>query len=284
MTVIQGAVYQAAYTIPGATVTGSTVSLTVTAPDGSTSTPTVTQAVPATASVPAAQVGVYLLVWSTIGAVVDVQTDQFTVTAPGLSLISLGDLKDQLNISVADTTGTAKLRRFMQSATDVVQNITGPILPTPQTRVFRGGVSFVILPHRWVQSITSITEFWGGTTIYTLTPQPPGTGPLTAFGYTWDPSISKIVRVSAGFEANFKPGQNAVTVNYVAGMQSIPQDITDATGELIRHWWAHGQQPGRAAFQAQPGDDTGQITVMGYSVPNRVIEMLAPYRRHPGIF
>jgi hypothetical protein len=113
-------------------------------------------------------------------------------------LISLSDLLDQINIAPTDKTGTAKLRRFITSATDVVQNITGPVLPTPQTRVFRGGTSFVILPHRWVQSITQITEFWGGTTIYTLTLQPPGTGPLTAFGYTWDPSISKIVRVWAG--------------------------------------------------------------------------------------
>jgi hypothetical protein len=257
----------------------------VTAPDGTTSTPAVTQGAVSTATVPATQVGAYLLVWSATGTVTDVQTDQFTVLAPSLGLISLSDLRDQLNISVVDTTATAKLRRFIQSATAVVENITGPILPSPQTRYFAGGCSFVILPHRWVKSITTVQEFWGGTTIYTLANQQPGTGPLTGFAYTWDPVTTKIVRVSAGYETDFKPGQNAVIVNYVAGMATIPQDITDATGELIRHWWAHGQQPYRGAFQATTADDDGgTITVMGYSVPNRVNEMLNPYRKRPGIF
>ena len=64
---------------------------------------------------------------------------------------------------------------------------------------------------------------------------------------------------------------------------NIPQDITDATGELIRHWWANGQQPWRAAFQPG-GDDTGFQPVMGYAIPNRVLEMLLPYKKKPGIF
>jgi hypothetical protein len=285
VSVLQGGSYAATYAIPGGVVAGSTVTLSVTAPDGTTMTPAVTQGAVSTASVPAAQIGVYLLVWTAAGAVSDVETDQFTVLAPGLGLISLSDLRDQLNISPTDPTGTAKLRRYTMSATAVVENITGPILPAPQTRIFPGGSSFVILPHRWVKSVTTVQEFWGGMTIYTLTNQQPGSGPLTGFGYTWDPVETKIVRVSGGYECNFKPGQNAVIVNYVAGMATIPPDITDASGELIRHWWAHGQQPYRGAFQATPGDDDGgTVTVMGYSVPNRVVEMLNPYRKRPGIF
>jgi len=283
VSVYQGATYAAVYSIPGV-ITGSTVVLTVTAPDGSITTPTVTQGAISSATVPASQVGAYLLVWSTSGLIVDVLPDQFSVVAASLSLISFSELRDQVNVSPADTTGSAKLRRFTQSATDVVQNICGPILPTLKQIVYPGGGSFVILPERWVRSITQVQEFWGGVTIYTLTSQPPGSSPLTAFGYYWDPALNRITRMAAGFETQFKPGQLAVTVNYVAGMPTIPQDVTDATGELIRHWWANGQQPWRAPFQVGTGDDAGTQPVMGYAIPNRVMEMLIPYRKKPGIF
>ena len=282
MSVYQGATYTASYTITAANLIGSVVALTVTAPDGTTATPTVTQASPSVSVIPAAQVGVYLLGWSVSGTLTDVLPDQFTVVAPSLGLVSFSELKDQLNISTTDASGDAKLRRFIQSASDVVQNITGPVLPLAVTHTVQGGSSYVILPHRWVKSITTVQEFWGGTVIYTLTNQQPGTG-TTGFGYTWDAAISKIVRTSGGFEANFKAGQNAVIVTYIAGMQTIPQDISDATGELIRHWWANGQQPWRSAFSPS-GDDAGSQPIMGYAIPNRVIEMLTPYRKKPGIF
>lgn len=282
MSVIQGDVYAASYTAPAA----ATVVLTVTAPDGTTSTPSVvTTAAPVyTAMVPATQVGAYLLVWAASGAATDVFTDQFTVTAASLALISYADLVDQLNISATDTTTTARLRRFIQSATDVVQNITGPVLPSPQVRYFDGGVSAVTLPHKWVKSITSVVEWWGGLTTYTLTEQTPGSS-IGSYNYLWDRATNKISRLIGGFPTVYFPIQNAVTVSYVAGMTTIPQDITDATGELIRHWWQHGQQPRSVSF-TNPGsdDDTGTITVMGYAVPNRVVEMLNPYARRPAIF
>lgn len=284
MSVLVGAAYSAQY-VASSSLSGSTVTLTVTAPDGTTSTPTVTvSGQTATATVPAAQAGAYLLLWSVTGALTDAQTDQFTAAAPTLQLLSLGDLRDQLNINPADTSGTAKLRRFLQSATDVVQNITGPILPQSITRQFDGEGTFLVLPERWVSAISSVVET-RGITNYTLTEQPLGHS-VDAFGYTWDRQTNKIIRRAyGGAVALFPPGLGVVAVGYTAGMATIPQDISDATGELIRHWWSHGQQPFRGVFQATPGDDDGgTVTVMGYAVPNRVNEMLAPYRRRVGIF
>jgi len=282
MSVLQGDVFAASYTAPAT----ATVVLTVTAPDGTTSTPSVvTGAAPVyTSTVPASQVGAYLLTWVASGAATGVFADQFTVVAPSLQLISYGDLVDQINISATDTTTSARLRRFIQSATDVVQNITGPVLPVTKTTYFDGGQSSVTLPYKWVKSITSVVEWWGGATIYTLTAQTPGSS-MGTFNYLWDTSSNSITRYAGGFPTSFFALENSVTVTYVAGMVTIPQDITDATGELVRHWWQNGQQP-RAAGFTNPGsdDDTGTITVMGYAVPNRVNEMLAPYARRPAIF
>lgn len=280
MTVIQGAVYSASYV--GASG-GTSAVLTVTAPDSTTTSPATSGAAGAfTANVPAALVGVYLLVWTVTGAGTDVQVDQFTVTAPTLQLMSLSDLKDQLNVSVTDTSGTAKLRRFIQSAGDVVKNITGPILPETRNYTVDGGGVFLVLPQRWVISMVSLIET---ITIvnYTLTEQPLGSS-INNYGYTWDRPVGKITRRGGGGTAMpFAPGVMNVSATYIAGMPTIPQDITDAAGELIRHWWANGQQPWRSAFSPS-GDDAGSQPIMGYAIPNRVIEMLTPYRSNPGIF
>ena len=262
MSTWQGDIYSASYVAPQT----ATVVLTVTAPDGTTSTPgVVTAAAPTyTATVPGTQLGTYLLVWSASGAVVDVFVDQFTVVAPSLSLISFSELKDQLNIASSDTTGDAKLRRFMQSASDVVQNITGPMLGQSRTEYFDGNRKSVVLEPRWVQSITSVTETLA-TTTFTLTEQPLGGGVATQYGYTWDRNTHEITRRSSGVTSWFPSGDGNVAVTYKQGISPLPQDITDAAGELIRHWWQNGQQPRSFSF-TNPGqdDDTGTVNSMGY--------------------
>ena len=280
MSTIQGAIYPASY---AANTVGSTAVLTVMAPDGTTATPTVSvSASQFVASVLAAQVGAYLLVWSVAGTITDVQVDQFIVVAPSLQLISMADLRDQLNIASSDTTGSAKLRRFIQSAGDVVTNMTGPILPKTENYVVDGGGSFFVIPRRWLISITSVVETVSVVN-YTLTEQPLGAS-VNNYGYTWDRATGKVVRRGAGGMAiPFALGVMNVSCTFVSGMATIPQDISDATGELIRHWWANGQQPWRAAF-TPGGDDTGVQPVMGYAIPNRVVEMLMPYRKTPGIY
>ena len=274
-----GDIYSASYTAPQT----ATVVLTVTAPDGTTTTPAVTLTVNATytATVPTAQVGNYLLVWSASGAVVDIFVDQFTVVAPSLALISFSELKDQLNLSVVDTAGSAKLRRFMQSAGDVVQNITGKLFGQVRTQFFDGNRQTVVLSPRWVQSISTVTENLG-TTVFTLTEQVLSAGAFTQYGYTWDRETHKITRISSGLPTWFPAGAGNVAVTYKQGITPLPQDITDAAGELIRHWWENGQQPRSVSF-TNPGldDDTGVVNSMGYWVPNRVNELLAPYALGP---
>jgi hypothetical protein len=284
MSVLQNDVYAATYSIPGGSVAGSTVTLTVTAPDGTLSTPTVTPAAISTATVPATQVGSYLLVWKSSGTVVDVYQDQFSVVAPALMLLSLYDLKDQLNLVQTDATQNPKLLRFLASAKDVVESITGPIVSAPVARadVFDGGGESIVLPFRWVKAITTVTETIGAVQ-YTLTEQPLGSFPVDGYGYTWDRTINKITRRVSGVESRFPLGIGNVVVTYMPGMTSIPQVIQDACGELIRHWWDHGQVAYASPFM--PGDDAEQaINIMGYAIPNRVAEMLQPYAKRMGIF
>jgi len=283
MSVLQNDAYAASYPIPGGVVTGSVVTLTVTAPDGTTSTPTVTPGGTSTASVVASQLGSYLLVWSSTGAVTDVYQDQFTVVAPALWLLSLSDLKDQLNLLQTDAGPNGKLIRFLASSKDVIESITGPIIAQTRVEMFDGGSTAIVLPQRWVKSITSITETVGPIT-YTLTEQPLTSSPVDAWGYTWDRITHKIVRRSSGIDVPFMSGQQNIIVTYVCGMTVVPQVLQDACGELIRHWWSHGQVAYTSPFM--PGDD-GEVPVtniMGYAIPNRVIEMCQPYSKQASAF
>ena len=156
MSVIQGAVYAATYTNAVA-LTGSTVVLTVTAPDLTTTTPSVTvSGVTATASVPGGLVGQYLLLWTVTGTVTDAQQDQFSTVAAALDLVSLSDIKQDLRIAATDITYDAQLRRWIKAATGVVERITGPVTPKTETYWLDGTGIFLVLPRRWVMSITSL--------------------------------------------------------------------------------------------------------------------------------
>lgn len=281
MSIILGSAYTATYTAV-APLSGSTATLMVVAPDQSTATPAVVvSGATATAVVPAVLVGSYLLVWSVVGTITDAQQDQFSVVAASLDLVDLADIRDELNISPSDTTRNAKLRRWAKSATTVVEKITGPILPRTRVDLFDGGLSFVVLPYRWVQSITSVVET-RGVTNYTLTNQPLGAS-VNAFGYTWNPNTNKIIRRAMGAESIFPLGPSIVAVTYTLGMAAIPDDIQQGAAELIKHWYRKSEVPFRGAFSAAPQEESG-LMVGNYFIPNGVMELLEPWRAFPGFF
>lgn len=281
MSLTVGSTYPASYTATQA-LTGAVAVLTVIAPDQSSSTPVVTvSGATATATVPATQLGSYLLIWSITGTTVDAQQDQFSVIPASLDLVDLADIRDELNISPTDTTKNAKLRKWAKSATFVVEKITGPILPRTRIDLFDGGLSFVVLPYRWVQSITSVVET-RGVTNYPLTNQPLGQS-TSAFGYTWDQNTNRIIRRAMGAESIFPLGPSIIAVTSVLGMATIPDDIQQGAAELIKHWYRKSEVPFRGAFSAQPAEEAG-LMVGNYFIPNGVMELLEPWRMFPGVF
>ncbi len=286
MSTLQGSAYTSTYTSAGA-LTSATVTCKVTAPDGTTTTPAVTvSGSTGTVTISAAQVGSYLIIFTvTVGGVVtDVQQDQFTVVAPSLDLLSLGDLKSELRIAATDTTYDVKLRRWLKAATKVVEHVTGPILPRSRTEVFDGGNDTIVLPFRWVQSIQDVHET-RGVINYTLTEQPLGQA-VNAWGYTWDRNTNHIVRrTSTSAPMLFPDGVEVVSVSYTLGMATIEADIQMAAAALIEHWFKKSSQPSRGFNTGAP--ETAQeegVMVLNYFVPNAVMELLDPWRRRPAVY
>lgn len=214
---------------------------------------------------------------------VSIQENLSTSSSYG-RLVSLGDLTRYLQIPSGDKTQQGLLLTFMDSATQVIEYITGPLTATQVERVFNGGGESILLPHKYVQSIQQVFEN-RGLTNYILTEQPLGQS-TDAFGYTWDRSINKIVRRGFGGGVTlFPPGVDNVVVSYTAGVSVIPANVVQATLELIKHWWQLGQQGNRAPFGAPAdaaSDETGAV-IAGFAVPNRVIELLKPTKRTPGL-
>jgi hypothetical protein len=281
VSVIQGASYAASYN-NAAALAGSAVVLTVTAPDLTVSTPALTvTGSAATASVPATQVGQYLLLWTVTGNITDAVQDQFSVVQASLDLVSLADIKQDLRITPTDTTYDAQLRRWMKAAKGVVERVCGPVLPTTETYTVDGGGLFLVLPRRWVASITTVVETIA-TVNYTLTEQPLGFS-VNNYGYTWDRKINKIVRRGGGGAAIcFAPGMQNVAVTYVAGMTVIPEDIQLGANALVKHFFKKGNTPVKSMLR--PQQETEMVMVGNYFVPNEVLELITPYALTPGIF
>jgi hypothetical protein len=288
MSVLQGSVYVAEL-VADSDLSGATVSCTITAPDLSITTVSTTagtvtvSGTVASTPVNASLVGTYLLVWSTSGTVVGSQQDQFSCKAPVADLMSLPDIKDELNIRATDTSYDTRLRRWLSGANFVVENFTGPIRPYPQTDFFDGGTTAIVLMARWVSAITGVTENWSGTD-YTLTEQPVGAS-VNSYGYTWDRDSNTLVRrLTGGQPTIFFPGVRNVSVSYTGGLTVIPENIELAVIEFMKHQYKKSRQDRASTYGGGQNNPDDTIMVGNWSVPNAMVEYLEPLSRPPGIF
>jgi hypothetical protein len=134
------------YTISDA----ATVVLTVTAPDGTTSTPATTQAgappaVTYSAAVNATQPGTWLARFVAAGAVTDAEEQQFFVEATataGTLYATVGELRDALGDTTNQRLDTGKLTQRLRAASRAVDDWCSRPLhrfwldPTPTTRTY----------------------------------------------------------------------------------------------------------------------------------------------------
>jgi hypothetical protein len=128
-----------------------------------------------------------------------------------------------------------------------------------------------------VQSVTSITEAWGGPVVYTLSlatldgSQVDSTG---NFGYSLDKATGLLTRRASGVTIGFARGFQNVNVQYVAGFTVAPPELRLAESLLLRHMWE--TQRGGARRPGMGGDDSGPSSDFG-AMPSRVEEILESY-------
>lgn len=199
------------------------------------------------------------------------------MTAPTV-LVTLDEVKAHLNKT--DFLDDLELQGFIDAATPLIENMSGPVIPRTVTEYYSGGTSVITLNSMPVQSITSIVETYGQTN-YSLTQSELGSA-MSGFAFTFDALTGRVIRRAYNAEAMFPIGANNVKVIYVAGRDTVPANIRLAALMLIQHLWTTSQVNRNGGRPSLGGDDTF-VPGMGFAVPNRVKELLQPSPRVPGV-
>lgn len=260
----------------GANANASAVTCTITLPDGTTSTGSVTN--PSTGQYNCdftpSQTGRHAVRWLATGTNASAYTDEFTVRDfADLGLLGLDEVKSHLNISLTDTTLDEELRRFIDAATDLAEQYLGQILGrrTFTNELYDGGTEFIRIRNPKVISITSVTE--NGATV-------------SSSNYVLDYTGQRLYRIGSGtlYATNsygyWTAGMNNVSITYVAGFVNPPMAAKQGVLEIIRHLWQTQRGAMNVMTRNQSGDDFYQGST--YSLPRRAMELLDP-QSFPGL-
>lgn len=199
--------------------------------------------------------GDYLILWSgNAGAVT--ASEIVTVTAATTGLMTLTQIKKQLNIPLTDTGDDDELLQFGASVTQVIENHVGAVTQRTVTETFNGGRPALLLSTRPVLSITSVTD----------------TGNVLASGdYSLNTEAGVLTRVSGVYPLPFLPGVNSVTVTYLVGTAAVAGNVLQAALIIMQHMW-DTQRPAGGGPYAQGSDDYDPR--YSYSIPRRALELL----------
>jgi hypothetical protein len=106
-------------------------------------------------------------------------------------------------------------------------------------------------------------------------------------GVQIDYGTSQIMRVFAGGAGSwprpFFPGSRNIEVSYRAGFNPVPDDVWEATCDLVAYRWRMSQESPR--WFPGSGDEYGggQSSALYPGVPNRIAEVFESYRT-PGVY
>ncbi|REE62126.1 gp6-like head-tail connector protein [Streptomyces sp. 3212.3] len=184
-----------------------------------------------------------------------------------MALLTLADAKAQLNIK--SDTDDDELLTYVNSVTTVIEEYIGPVEPREvfEQHNAEGGRRTLVLRKSPVLSLTSVEPLLSGGVSYPVD------------GLVLDQDTGQVYRRDRGW---FR-GLLGVTLQ--AGRTDPDPTINLAARMLVQHLW-RTQRPARSGAVAGSGDDysaSEPIPGFGYAVPNRVLELLAPYRLPPGV-
>lgn len=173
-------------------------------------------------------------------------------------IVTVDEVKKHLNIGVSDTSQDDELTGFIEAVTEVIEHIVGPVVARSVTETHDGGHSAIVLRKPPVLSVTSVTE--NGTAVS---------------GYA--PSLEAGVLYRGTGRGRWAGCRGAVTVTYQAGRASVPASIKLAAKDLTQINF-RPQQGGNYSPFDSGGDasEAGQM-ILGFFVPNRVMQMLSPH-------
>jgi hypothetical protein len=257
--------------LTGALVDAGTLSLTLRRPDATNviyAAPTHPGIGTYYQDVPAADItvaGHYQYVWTSTGIGAGAIPGSFDTYDPFEgALLSLEDARAQLNMT--STANDAELRDMVAATAACVDFFCGPVAPRTLTEVHGRrylGSWEIVVDQPPLISVTSIVSQVSG-------------GPSYLPGDLLLIPDSGIIQLGSG---GYFYGRLAVT--YVAGRAIIPPSLNLAARLILQHMWK--TQRGPAGRPNLGGDDSSAVAGLGYSIPNRAIELMATAPRPPAV-
>jgi hypothetical protein len=171
-----------------------------------------------------------------------------------VSVVSLAEVKAELNITT--NTSDGELQSFINRAEAILSKRVGPLGPVTVTDEVHTGPGPIVLKQYPVVSVDSATSS--------------------------DVAVSDLdADLDAGVvHGTFGSVSRAVKVTYVAGRESLPEDLAAAVLELVRHLYESQRVPGTSrSFQGFGGGsgDSDAPAGSGYLLPYRVQSLIEPY-------
>ncbi|MFD9225348.1 head-tail connector protein [Streptomyces sp. NPDC060064] len=182
-----------------------------------------------------------------------------------MALLTLAEAKAQLDIDT--TTNDTELQAYIDSLTAVIERFVGPVESRAVSEVIEGRGPTLCLAHVPVVSLTSVL------------PVLTGGQSIDVADLVTDLPLGVVRRRNGG---SFLGG--LWTVSYTAGRGSVPPTINLAARILLQHLWS--TQYGAARGNVGGVSDysvSEPVAGWGYAVPNRVLQLLEPYKVPPGV-
>ncbi len=209
----------------GTAANATAVTCTITLPDGTTATPSVTNGSTGSYTVDYTPtlVGRHLVRWIATGTNASAYTDSFEVNDPAETfIVSLADVKRYLNVT--STTNDEEIRQFILEATDICESMVNQKLRrksfTEKCTAVEGSVMLIKQP---VTAITSLTE-----NDVALTEN---------VDYFVNYRAGIIYRGDTTMRRFWRSGVNNITVTYVAGKTEPSPTEQLLIKETVRHLW-----------------------------------------------
>ena len=261
------------------------VTLTITLPDGTTVTPTVTNPATGTYTVTGGyytvQTGRHEVFWSATGTNACDFEDSFFVQPRHQLIISLAEARSSLRLPAGQTVDDEDLRSLIGAATVVMEDLCGPIVSRACDETHDGGHLTVRLLQAPIISVTAVKESYGAGYTRALTEQALDGATFDAFGYTVDKDDGVLTRRMSGVAGPFMNGRRNIHVTYTAGRSVVRSNLIRATRRLVRFMWQQEMQGQRPNGQA-PEQVATSTTPSGYLVPNAVKALCADDLRTVG--
>jgi len=244
----------------GGLVNAGSIALTITLPDGATTSPTVVNP-PATTGqyvydYQTVQAGRHSARWVGTGTNPGAYVEVFDVRPADVPyIVSLQDIKDQTNIS--NTASDEELRRYLEAATGAIENHLGlAVVKRTRTEEHQIGRGALVLNWTPVGAVTALS--------------------LVDGTYTWNVNDLHVTPAGVVTSPLGIDPYGHVTVTYTAGMSIVPGNYGLAAAIIVQHLWetqrgtAGGPRPGALGDSMGAGMYAGR----GFALPNRAIELL----------